>query len=60
MDKHSIALRVCVNSTVIGDALKRRSYVKSLEDREWVLIIKTVSGIGGFIRPLVIFKGAAL
>jgi hypothetical protein len=59
MDEHGIALGVCVNSTVIGDALKRRSYVKSPEDREWVSIIETVSGTGGFIRPLVIFKGAA-
>lgn len=59
MDEHGIALGVCTNSTVIGDASKRRAYVKSPEDREWVSIIKTVSGTGGFIRPLVIFKGAA-
>ncbi|KAI5235166.1 hypothetical protein E4T42_09759 [Aureobasidium subglaciale] len=58
MDEHSIALRVCVNSTVIGDALQRRAYVKSPEDREWVSIIETVLGTGGFIRPLLqtIFK----
>jgi hypothetical protein len=59
MDEHGIALGVCVNSTVIGDASKRRSYVKSPEDREWVSIVETVSGTGGFIRPLVIFKGTA-
>jgi hypothetical protein len=59
MDEHGIALGVCTNSIVIGDASKRRSYVKSPEDREWVSIIETVSGTGGFIRPLVIFKGLA-
>jgi hypothetical protein len=59
MDEHGIALRVYTNSIVIGDASKRRSYVKSLEDREWVSIIETVLGTGEFIRPLVIFKGLA-
>ncbi|KAG9533334.1 hypothetical protein KCU93_g511, partial [Aureobasidium melanogenum] len=35
---------------------KKYLYVKSLELRKWVLIIKVISPIGGFIRPLMIFK----
>ena len=29
MDEHGIALRVCTNSTVLGDSSRRRAYVKS-------------------------------
>ncbi|KAI4745529.1 hypothetical protein E4T50_04116 [Aureobasidium sp. EXF-12298] len=57
MDKHGIALGVCANSYVLESSKKKRSYVKSPESREWVLIIEVVSPTGGFIRPLVIFKG---
>jgi hypothetical protein len=59
MDEHSIALGVCINSYVLRSLKKKRLYVKSLESRKWVLIIKVMSLIGGFIRPLVIFKGIA-
>jgi hypothetical protein len=60
MDKHGIALGVCANSYVLRSLKKKRLYVKSLESRKWVLIIKVMSLTGGFIRPLVIFKGIAL
>ena len=59
MDEHGIALGVCANSYVLGSSKKKRSYVKSPESREWVSIIEVVSPTGGFIRPLVIFKGTA-
>jgi hypothetical protein len=59
MDKHGIALGVCANSYVLRSLKKKRSYVKSPESRKWVSIIKAMSPIGGFIRPLVIFKGIA-
>jgi hypothetical protein len=59
MDEHGIALGVCANSYVLGSSENKRSYVKSPESREWVSIIEVVSPIGGFIRPLVIFKGIA-
>ena len=59
MDEHGIALGVCTNSRVLASSSKRRSYVKSPESREWVSIIEVVSPLGGFTRPLVIFKGIA-
>jgi hypothetical protein len=59
MDEHGIALGVCTNSYVLGSSNKKRSYVKSPESREWVSIIEVVSPHGGFIRPLIIFKGIA-
>ena len=59
MDEHGIALGVCTNSRVLASSSKRRLYVKSLESREWVSIIKVVSPLGGFTRPLIIFKGTA-
>ncbi|KAI4750748.1 hypothetical protein E4T52_16693 [Aureobasidium sp. EXF-3400] len=59
MDEYGIALGVCANSYVLGSSKKKRSYVKSPESREWVSIIEVVSPTGGFIRPLVIFKGTA-
>lgn len=60
MDKHGIALGVCTNLTVLRDSSRRRAYVKSPEDREWVSIIETVFPTGSFTRPLIIFKGIAL
>jgi hypothetical protein len=60
MDEYGIALGVCANSYVLRLLKKKRLYVKSLESRKWVLIIKVMSLTGGFIRPLVIFKGTAL
>ena len=59
MDEHGIAVSVCTNTRVLTLSKKRRSYVKSLESREWVLIIEVISPTGGFTRPLVIFKGLA-
>jgi hypothetical protein len=59
IDEHSIALGVCANSYVLRSLEKKRSYVKSPESREWVSIVEVVSLIGGFIWPLVIFKGLA-
>lgn len=34
MDEYGIALGVCINSTVIGDASNVASHVKTPEDRE--------------------------
>jgi hypothetical protein len=59
MDEHGIALGVCTNSRVLASSSKRRSYIKSPESREWVLIIKVMSPLGRFTRPLVIFEGTA-
>jgi hypothetical protein len=59
MDEHGIALGVCANSYVLRSSEKKRLYVKSPESREWVSIVEVISLIGGFIRPLVIFKGSA-
>ena len=60
MDETSIALGVCTNSQVIARAGKRKAYVKTLGDREWVSILETVSAAGRKLRCMVIFKGQSL
>jgi hypothetical protein len=57
IDKTSVVLRVCNNSEVTASAHKRKAYVKSLENQEWVSIVELVSAAGRKLRPLVIFKG---
>jgi hypothetical protein len=57
MDETGVALGVCTNSRVLASLLKKKTYVKSLEDREWVLIIKCVSATSKRLRCAIIFKG---
>jgi len=42
---------------VLGGSGKRKTYIQSLENREWVSVIQVINGRGHFIRPLVMFKG---
>jgi len=42
---------------VLGGSGKRKTYIQSPENREWVLVIEAINGTGYFIRPLVMFKG---
>ena len=49
-----------MNSQVLGKAGKKRTYVKSPENREWVSIMETINPMGMKIRLLVIFKGKNL
>jgi hypothetical protein len=37
---------VCANTRVLASLRKKKAYVKSLEDREWVLIVETISAAG--------------
>ncbi|KAF2686603.1 CENP-B protein [Lentithecium fluviatile CBS 122367] len=60
MDETGVALGVCTNTRVLARALKKKAYVKSLENREWVLIIECVSATGRKRRCAVIFKGQSL
>jgi hypothetical protein len=53
-------LGVCTNHTVLAEAGKRRTYVQTPENREWVTIIECVSAKGDKIRPAVIFRGVYL
>jgi hypothetical protein len=57
MDEAGTALGVCTNSIVLGDSKKKRTYVQSPQDREWVSMTETVSATGRSIRPVIIFKG---
>jgi hypothetical protein len=57
MDETGIALGVCTNTRVLGSSLKKKTYIKSPENREWVSIIEAISASGQAIRPVVIFKG---
>jgi hypothetical protein len=60
MDETGISLRVCTNTQVIARAGKRKAYVKSPGDREWVSIIETISAAGQKLRCMVIFKRKSL
>ena len=57
MDETGIALGVCNNAQVLASAHKKKAYIKSPENREWVSIIESVSATGQRLRPAIIFKG---
>ncbi|KAI2486298.1 hypothetical protein Ptr902_00431 [Pyrenophora tritici-repentis] len=46
MDETRIAIGVCNNSRVLASACKRKAYVKSPENREWITIVECVSADG--------------
>jgi hypothetical protein len=60
MDEVGTALGIYTNSMVLEDLKKKRIYVKSPQDREWVSMIETVSALGRTTRPVIIFKGKNL
>lgn len=60
MDETRVALRVCTNAQVVVSSTKKKTYIKSLEDREWVSIIETISATGIKLQCLLIFKGKHL
>lgn len=60
MDETGIALGICTNTRVLADARKKKAYIKSPENREWVSIIESISADGRKLRPLTIFKGQSL
>ena len=60
MDETRVALGVCTNSQVLASSAKKKAYIKSPEDREWVSIIETISATGIKLQCLVIFKGKHL
>jgi hypothetical protein len=60
MNETGVALGVCTNSQVVASSSKKKAYIKSPEDREWVSIIEIVSAVGVKLPCLVIFKGKHL
>ena len=60
MDETGVALGVCSNTRVIASSRKKKAYVKSPEDREWVSIIECVSATGQRLRCAIIFRGKHL
>jgi hypothetical protein len=60
MDEIGITLGICTNTRVLRDARRKKAYIKSPENREWVLIIESISADGRKLRCLTIFKGKAL
>ena len=60
MDETRVALGVCTNSQVVASSSKKKAYIKSPEDCEWVSIIETISAVGVKLQCLVIFKGKHL
>ena len=55
-DETGIALGVCVNTRVIGDAATRSVRVKRPGNREWVSIVECISVLGRKLKPLIIYK----
>lgn len=60
MDETGIALGVCTNTRVLAKASKKKAYIGSPENREWVSIIECISAVGQPLQCLVIFKGKSL
>lgn len=60
MDETGLALGVCENSQVFASSKKKKTYVKTPENREWVSVVETISATGKKLRCLVIFKGKSL
>ena len=60
MDQTGVALGVCTNTRVLSSSQKKKAYIRSLENREWVFIIKCVLVIGWKLYCAVIFKGQSL
>lgn len=60
MDETGIALGVCTNTQVLASLSKKKAYIKSPEDREWVSVIEAISATGAKLQCLVIFKGKHL
>ena len=60
MDETGVALGVGVNSQVLTSSRKKKAYVESPENREWVSIVEAVSAAGQKLQALVIFKGKSL
>jgi hypothetical protein len=46
MDETGVVLGVYTNHQVLASSSKKKAYIKSLEDREWVSIIKCCSATG--------------
>jgi hypothetical protein len=60
MDEHGTAMGRCTNSMVVAPASKKRTFAKAPSNRDWVIVIETVSATGTSIKPMVIFKGTAV
>jgi hypothetical protein len=60
MDETGTALGICTNTQVLADAQKKKAYIKSPENREWVSTIELISADGRKLRCATIFKGQAL
>ena len=60
MDETGVALGVCTKAQVLASSSKKKAYIKSREDREWVSIVETISATGIKLQCLVIFKGKHL
>ncbi|KAI0992576.1 hypothetical protein K3495_g15609 [Podosphaera aphanis] len=61
MDETGLALGVCTNTILIASSSKKKkAFVKSPENREWVSIIGCVSAARRKLRCAAIFKGKSL
>jgi hypothetical protein len=56
MNETGLGLSICTNTLVLVSSEKSHTYVKSLQNQEWVSIIETISAMKQKLRCLVIFK----
>ena len=57
MDESGLELGLNSNTTVLTESTKKRAFVSTPINREWVTIIETVSARGSTTKPVIIFKG---
>ncbi|KAF1999567.1 DDE-domain-containing protein [Amniculicola lignicola CBS 123094] len=60
IDETGVTLGVCINTRVLSSSKKKKAYIQSPENCEWVSIIECVSATGQKLRCTVIFKGKNL
>ena len=56
MDETGVALGVYINTRVLASSSKKKAYVKTPENREWVSIIECISTTGRKLRYAVIYR----
>ena len=57
MDESGLELGLNSNTTVLTESTKKRAFVSTPINREWVTSIETVSARGSTTEPVILFKG---
>jgi hypothetical protein len=57
MDKKGAGLKSTQKSYIIGPAEEKDARLLTEKNREWAILIKTISAIGEFLKPFFVNKG---